>query len=102
MGSLASSAREFGWDVSRYRLTARPAMIHLADILSRELEGEGVSAVGTSEDQFRLGGWDVTGPGGEAMVLVVAAPDSAAVHRAIARVSLRLGGTATVDVTEIE
>jgi hypothetical protein len=75
---------------SRYRLTASPAGIGLGNALTRALHGEGASPDGE---------WELLGSGGTAMVLIVTAPDAAAVHRAIAKV--RLAGKIEVHVTDV-
>jgi uncharacterized protein with GYD domain len=75
---------------SRYRLTASPAGLALSNALTRALEGEGASPDGE---------WKLLGSGGTAMVLIVTAPDAAAVHRAIANV--RLAGKVEIHVTHV-
>jgi hypothetical protein len=88
--------------VTRFRLTARPAAIRLADALSVELRGEGATIVGGWGAATERRGWDVVSSGGDSMVLVVSAVDSAAVHRAISKVKTRVDGSHQVDVAQVD
>jgi hypothetical protein len=85
-----------------FRVTATPASIHLADALSHELERGGATVEGGWVDRPEGIGWAITGSAAEVMSIVVHAPDTAAVHRAIASVQAATGHEVDVVVAPLD
>jgi hypothetical protein len=73
---------------NRYRLTARPPALGLANLLTRELEGRGVTTEGS---------WELLE--GSVMALMVTAAELDPVQAAIAEATGRFDGHAQVAVT---